>query len=316
MTLKIETYDRKYLEAMVGLYNQQMAVEPHIAPLTPELFLKLVEPKTYFDPKGLFVAIEGGRVVGWCHACVAHATEIWLNPERIYAEIQMLVYRKENLHVGLALVAEAVNWLRPGGHEVIHAINAVGGYPFYRGLCIGGERLCPTTLPHVHLALSLSGFKIIAEGSLKVVRMDRRPQILQAAIDLEYEDGPLQSPRDVIWQSWAGFDPRVLTVKVDGQMIGGGGWVMLPYHAAKLGSPCVNIYMLSTNDQYKRKGIAAAVVSRMLAHGYDQGARIASVGTEMSNLAAHMTYHKFGMLVHCLVQDRRLDLKPQPPGSH
>jgi len=212
MSLKIDTYDRKYLEPMIDLYNRQMAVEPHIAALTPALFLKLVEPKTYFDPKGLFVALEAGRVVGWCHACVAHATEIWLNPERLYAEIQMLVYQPKDLNVGLALVAEAVNWLRPGGHEAIHAINAVGGYPFYRGLCIGGERLCPTTLPHVHLALSLSGFRTIAEGSLKVVRMDRRPQILEAAIDVDYVDGPLQTTLEFIWQSWTCIDPRGVTV--------------------------------------------------------------------------------------------------------
>ena len=38
---------------MVELCNRETAFEPRIAPLTPELFIELVEAKSYFDPAGL-----------------------------------------------------------------------------------------------------------------------------------------------------------------------------------------------------------------------------------------------------------------------
>lgn len=308
MPLTIETYDRRYLPAIVDLYNQQASAERYIAPLTPELFLKLVEPKPYFDPKGFFVAVEDGDVVGWCHACVAHSTEIWMDPKPTHASIEMLVYKPQDLHVGLALVEAAVNWLRPTGHDAIQAINCAYGYAFYRGLCIGGERLCPTTLPHVHLALSLSGFEVSAYGSVKAAKLESPAKILQAKVEVEYQDVPLTMSHETIRQSWVGFEPRVINAVRDGQTVGVIGYVLLPYHAPKLGSPCVNIYMMHVNDSQRRQGIGGALVSRVFARGYELGARFATVGTEMDNLAAHQAYHKMGMLVHCLVLDRRLDL--------
>lgn len=302
---------------MIDLYNEQADMEPYIAPLSPELFTKLVEAKSYFDSKGVFVAIEQGRVVGWCHACVSRSTELWMNPEPTHASIEMLVYKPELLHVGLGLVEAAVNWLRPTGHDAIQAINCAYGYPFYRGLYIGGERLCPTTLPHVHLALSLSGFEVSAYGSVKVAKLDSPPKILEAKIELEYRDEPLKMEHEATRQSWVGFEPRAISVLRDGKTVGVIGWVLLPYHAPKLGCPCVNIYAMSVNQSQRRQGIGAALVSRVFALGYERGARIATVGTEMDNLAAHQTYHKMGMFVHCLVLDRRLDLKAPPkPATH
>jgi hypothetical protein len=78
MNFSIDTYDRKYLDGMTELYNAETAFEPHIAPLNPERFVKLVEKKSYFDATGLFVAMEAGRVVGWVHACVAAGSEALL----------------------------------------------------------------------------------------------------------------------------------------------------------------------------------------------------------------------------------------------
>lgn len=311
MPLKIETYNPNYLPAMIDLFNEQAAVESHIVTLTPEIFNKLVTPKPYFDPKGLFIAIENGQVVGWCHACVAQATEVWMDHNRTHASIEMLVFRPKDLHVGLTLVAEAVNWLRPTGHDQIEAINCPRGYAFYRCLCIGGERLCPASIPHVHLAFSLSGFEVIGSGTLRVGPLDAPPKVLDAAVNLEYRIAPLTMNHESTRQSFVGFEPMVIDALEDGKSIGVTGYVVMPYHAAKLGAPVVNIYMMHVNESHRRKGIGAAMVSRMLVDGYQKGARFTSVGVDMDNMAAQQTYHKFGMLPHTLVFDRRLHLKPK-----
>ena len=78
----IDTYDRKCLEGMVEVYNSETVFEAHIAPLTEERFVELVERKSYFDPSGLFVALREGNVVGWIHACVAAGSEPRHHPAR------------------------------------------------------------------------------------------------------------------------------------------------------------------------------------------------------------------------------------------
>ncbi|MGB9595074.1 MAG: hypothetical protein ACPL7B_02230 [Candidatus Poribacteria bacterium] len=63
MSFSIENYNRKYLYGMIEVYNAETTFEPYIAMLNPDRFIELVENKSSFDPKGLFVAIESGKIV-------------------------------------------------------------------------------------------------------------------------------------------------------------------------------------------------------------------------------------------------------------
>ena len=134
MNFSIDTYDRKYLEGMAELYNAETDFEPYIAPLTPERFVDLIEKKSYFDPEGLFVAIESSSVVGWVHACVAPGSEGHHDPANPVPRIRMLIFPRDELKIGMALVSEATNWLKKSGQKRFLAIHAQMGYPFYRGL--------------------------------------------------------------------------------------------------------------------------------------------------------------------------------------
>src|SRR5437870_10727812 len=105
-------YERRYLEGMADLYNRETASEPHIAPLNPERFVELVERKSSFDPSGVLVAVEGAEVVGWVHACIAAGSEGGHDPEKKVPRIRMLIFPRNRLKVGNALVTEATAWLR------------------------------------------------------------------------------------------------------------------------------------------------------------------------------------------------------------
>ncbi len=284
----VDTYDRKYLDGMAAVYNAETAGDPHIGPLTEKRFIELVEQKSYFDPEGLFVAHADGDVVGWIHACVAAGSEPGHDPEKLVPRIQMLVYPRERLKVGAALVAEATAWMKQSELRPIVATLPLEGYPFYRGLFLGGEPKFPVTMPHV------------------TAEMPKAPSDVAAAVALELVDKPTEMAHEPMRESWIGFEPMRTEAFVDGESAGRIGWVMLP-HLDRLGTPCVNIWSLGVKEEYRRKGIASALVSRAMVRGYELGARHCSVSTQLWNAPAHATYGKLGFKPHCIGIGRTLE---------
>ena len=308
MSFSIETYEARRLEGMVALYNAETAFEPHIAPLDAETFEALVAAKSYFDPTGLFVAVEKGEVVGWAHACVSGGTEPYHRPDLRAAHIRMLLYPRERLDVGAALVSEATAWLKRSGLRELGAMHTKAGYPFYRGLWLGGEPMGGPAFPHVQLAFAVGGYKLIEESIFMVAELASAPPEAQAAATLEYRTFPAAMEREAMRESWIGFKPMVIRATADGEDVGHIGWVVLPQVAARLGSPCVNIWTLGVREEHRRKGIGTALASRALRRGYELGARFASVGTQLSNAPAHGTYAKLGFAPYCVMVGRTLSL--------
>ena len=317
MGFSIHVYDRQYLDGMTALYNAETDFEPHIAPLTPERFVELVEKKSYFDPSGLFVAAEAGKVVGWIHACVAAGSEGHHDPESKIPRIRMLIYPRDRLKVGGALVAEATDWLKKSGQRTFLAMHAQVGYPFYRGLWLGGEPMCPAALPHVHIAFEVAGYKTTQESIFMTIEMDAPPKEVKAEVALEFDESAASMAHEPMRESWIGFEPmRTQAFIGDGEnppypwkneAVGSIAWVMLPYVADRLGAPCVNIWGLGVRETHRRKGIATALISHTMARGYALGARSASVGTQLWNAPAHATYVKLGFRPRCIVMGRTLD---------
>jgi GNAT superfamily N-acetyltransferase len=56
------------------------------------------------------------------------------------------------------------------------------------------------------------------------------------------------------------------------------------------------------------RGIATARISRAMARAYAEGARFASVGTQLWNAPAHATYARLGFRPHCVLVGRSLAL--------
>lgn len=306
-SFRIETYDRNHLEGMTGLYNSETEFERHIAPLDPERFIELVEEKSYFVPTGLFVALEHGNVVGWVHACVAAGSEGGHDPTNKVPRIRMLIYPPSRLKVGKALVAQATKWLKQSGRDELLAMHARAGYPFYRGLWMGGEPMCPVTLPHVHLAFEVGGYKNTQESIFMVAEMPSPPQEVTARADIELVESPAEMKHEPMRESWIGFEPMRTRALTGEEEVGSIGWVLQP-HLNRLGAPCVNIWSLGVKEEHRRKGIASALVSRVMARAYGMGARSASVGTQLWNAGAHATYGKLGFRPYCIVVGRTLSL--------
>lgn len=306
--LRLETYNRKYLEGMTALYNQETAFEAHIAPLTPERFIELVEGKSYFEPAGLFIALEGEQVVGWIHACVAAGSEGWHDPDKKVPRIRMLIYPRDRLTVGRELVTEATNWLKQSGQGQFLAMHAQMGYPFYRGLWVGGEPMCPVTLPHVHLALEVGGYQNTQESIFMAAEMVSRPAELNPEETVEFVEAPAEMKHEPMRESWIGFEPMRTRAFIGEEEVGSIGWVIQP-HLDRLGAPCMNVWGLGVKEAHRRQGIASALISRAMARSYALGARFASVGTQLWNAPAHATYAKLGYRPYCMVVGRTLNFQ-------
>jgi GNAT superfamily N-acetyltransferase len=306
MSVSLETYGHLYLEEMTALYNAETAFEPHIAPLDPEGFVALVEQKSYFDPTGLLVAVDGGEVVGWVHACVAPGSEGGHDPAKRVARIRMLIFPRDRLKVGAALVTAATEWLRPRAEGEFEALHARYGYPFYRGLWMGGEPMCPATLPHVQMALEVGGFKNTQESIFLVAEMTAPPEEIAPGQPVELIDEATEMRHDGMRESWIGFEPRGVRARVNGEAAGNLSWVMIPYVAERLGAPCMNIWSLGVPEAFRRRGIATALISHAMTRAYSEGARFASVGTQLWNAHAHATYAKLGFRPYCVLVGRTL----------
>lgn len=308
MSFSIENYDRKYLDAMTELYNAETAFEPYIAPLNSERFIDLVEKKSYFDPSGLFIAIESGKVTGWVHACVASGSEAWHNPDNKVPHIRMLIYPKDRLKVGQALVSEANTWLKKSGQSKFLAIHAEVGYPFYRGLWLGGEPMGSSAMPHVQLAFEFGGYKNTQESIFMTAKMTHPPKEINANEKVEIITSKVTMAHKPMEESWVGFEPMMTQARIGDETVGSIGWVIIPYLAEKLGAPCMNIWSLGIREELRRKGIATALVSHTMTQAYKLGARYASVGTQFWNTPAHVTYAKLGFIPYQLVIGRTLEL--------
>jgi GNAT superfamily N-acetyltransferase len=307
MSVSLETYDRRYLEEMTALYNAETAFEPHIAPLDPERFVALVESKSYFDPDGLFVARQDGRVVGWAHVCVAPSSEGHHDPAEPSPRLCMLIFPRDRLPVGGALVSAATAWLRRAGQAEILAMHPRRGYPFYRGLWLGGEPMGPATMPHVQLALAVAGYRATQQDVFMTTETRSPPTVLASAVNAEFVESAAEMKHEPMRESWIGFEPRRITVHVGGELAGGIGWVVLPHMADRLGTPCMNIWDLWVREKHRRNGLGAALVSRAMAGRYGRGARFASVLTPLWNGPAHRTYAKCGFQPPGLNLGRTLD---------
>lgn len=108
---------------------------PHGALLEGHVFAK-----PYFDPAGLAIAHDGGRVVGFAHAGFGpNADESGLAVENGVVALVAVAPAHQRQGVGSALLRRAEDYLRGRGARVLYAGSTTDWNPFYQGLYGGSE---------------------------------------------------------------------------------------------------------------------------------------------------------------------------------
>ena len=189
-------------------------------------------------------------------------------------------------------------------------MHAQAGYPFYRGLWLGGEPMCPASLPHVHIAFEIGGYKTTQESIFMTIKMDQPPKENRADLALEFVESEADMAHDPMRESWIGFRPMRTQALIGDECIGSIAWVILPHVADRLGAPCMNIWGMGVQEKHRRKGIATALVLSTMTRSYEMGARFASVGTQLWNAPAHATYARLGFRPQRIVMGRSIEDRP------
>jgi ribosomal protein S18 acetylase RimI-like enzyme len=145
------------------IWRNQPAQRGLMQPITAALLEQFVFSKSYFDPQGLIVALQGDSVVGFIHAGFgANEDESDLSYE--LGTTYQLMLHADHRHDSLAdeLLARGESYLRSRGAKVVY----VGGIrplnAFYLGL-YGGSEL-PGVLagdPLLHAAALRNGYREI-----------------------------------------------------------------------------------------------------------------------------------------------------------
>jgi GNAT superfamily N-acetyltransferase len=160
-------------------------------------------------------------------------------------------------------------------------------------------------LAHVQLALEVGGYKTGQESILLAADMPSKPKALDADVKVEYDESPAVMKHWMMRESWTGFEPMAIRAMIAGEQAGRIGWVILP-HLDRLGAPCMNIWALGVAEAHRRKGIAGALISRAMVRGYALGSRFGSVGTQLWNAPAHLSYAKLGYYPYAVLVGRSL----------
>lgn len=306
MGMRVDIYHDADAPAVADLFNRQTAAHEHVIPLTADALRQVVIDKPYFDPQGMLLAwADGGNtLLGYVHACVVPYTDGPQLEGPAWPRIVMLLFESDRPDVGIELVRRATDWLRHHSDEAPTYLHPHRGYPFYRGLWYGGEPQAPLTFPHVQMALAAGGYRQTHQDVMMVAQLTSPPPRLEAACAVDYEDIAKPLAHEVQRASWIGFFPRLLTARIDGRWAGECAYVMLPQAAAKLGRPSMSIYNLAVESRFRRRGIAAALISRAQQVAFDAGARTMTVCTNLDNAPAHATYYKCGYRPHTVVNGR------------
>src|SRR5690606_11483482 len=100
-----------------------------------DIFESVVFSQPYFDPKGLIVAEDAGRPIGFLHAGFgADATQSTIDPTTGTICMVMVdpAYRRQG--IGRELVGRGEEYVRAAGTTVIQAGPAAPRDPFYFGI--------------------------------------------------------------------------------------------------------------------------------------------------------------------------------------
>ncbi|MGE0757795.1 MAG: N-acetyltransferase family protein [Pirellulaceae bacterium] len=130
------------IPGLVAVWNSQPASPRRLAPLTATLFEQYVLAKPYFDPHGLIVAEEQGRIVGSVHAGFATGAPFGALETGAGVICQLLVEPQHSSRAAIArgLLTEGEHYLQSRGSQELYGGGVGWTAPFYLGL-YGGCRL-------------------------------------------------------------------------------------------------------------------------------------------------------------------------------
>jgi ribosomal protein S18 acetylase RimI-like enzyme len=292
--------------ALAGLWNRALPERGVVRPLGPHEFDALVLCRVGFDPEGLIVAEDGGRVVGFAHAGFGPDSPPG-PPQRLDRElgtIAMLAVEPgpDEPAVGRGLLAEAEGYLERRGARVIYAGGQTPLDPFYRGV-YGGSEWAGILESHdaFRRAATAAGYDPVSTTILLdldvagVEVRDPRAPLLRRLARIEVEEDA--APADW-WEATSLGQSSIVRFRLvskadDAVLARASAWDMAAFGRID-GRARTGVYDLAVEPQHRRKGYGRHLVAEILRKVKDQWGEIVSVQTRSGNEPALGLYRSMG----------------------
>lgn len=289
---------------------------------TPQLEL-FVFSKPYFDRRGLFIAEDGGQVVGFAHAGFG-PTEAGDSLDYSKGVICLIVVhpKYQRMGIGTELLHRAENYLREKGAKQIYAGGSRPMNPFYWGLYGGSE------LPGLLLSDTGADFFFQAHGYelWETALVFQRPldgQVVVSdprisSIKRKYEVRVMPRPVSKRWYDECTYAPlEMLHFQIQEAATGialgqARMWDMDPF-AWRWHQPSAGIIDIEIQSSHRRQGLGKYLLYQVLRYLQEQFYALVEVQCFARNEAAINLYNKLGFRqvdegrVYRLVQNGQAD---------
>jgi len=264
----------------------------------------LVLAKPYFDPHGITLAEDDGRLVGFVHAGFGAPAD-GSRSSREFGVIAMLMVAPTHRRRGLGrgLVRRAEQYLRSGGSTVIYAGGIDPLDPFYLGLYGGSEMpgILQSDAAAHRLFQSLDYrpadeclvFQRELSGALP--SSDRRVRSWARRVGFRMDAHP---PLTDWWSAcrYAALEYADFSLRLNrtGEVVARArGWEMYPLQNT-WNAQAVGIVNLEVNESHRGRRLGTCLMIQILRHCRDIGLTLVEIQTMARNEPARRLYARLG----------------------
>jgi predicted N-acetyltransferase YhbS len=270
--------------ALAEIWRTQPPFKGRMQAVTPPLLEQYVLSKPWFDRRGLIVACEGARPIGFVHAGFgANDTQSGLERESGTTCLLMVAPHEQRAQIALELLSASEDYLRGSGAKHVYAGSQFPLNPFYLGLYGSSDLpgVLASDVAFVELLLA-AGYKPLARRQL----LSRSLASFRAPIDRQQMQvrrrfavaPPVDRLPDNWWDAsvwaqheWTRFD---LVLPAGGEaIISAIFWDVEPL-SRSWGTQTVGLARLDDTPEAREQGLTTYLLSEVLrqyqAAGYAQ----------------------------------------------
>lgn len=293
--------------ALAALWNRSLPAVGVVAPLSAHELDALVMGKLGFDPEGLIVAEDDGRVVAFAHAGFGPAQPEGPThrPDTAMGTVAMLVVEpgRDDPELEHGLFEAAESYLKSRGTKVFYAGGSAPMDPFYAGIYGGSEFAGVLDAHHAFArAARLAGYEPCATSILMEADM-RRPEPRDPRLVMLRRQLELKVVEDALpagwWRSLAVgyFRPSAYTLadRRDGQAVASAStWEVAAGASPGDGRSRTALVDVQVEPSRRRRGYGRLLVDGVLREARRQQADAVCVQVAATNLPAVGLYRRLG----------------------
>ena len=295
--MELRCYRNGDEEVVVGLWNARICGCYATGPLTTERFAADVVAKRYFEPEGLILGFERGRLVAFVHAGFKSAD--YIQPDYRLGTIAMVGMEADHAAAGEAAMAEAIRHLLRRGAKQVEAFTIdFPNTPFYNGLYGGEKAGMDEDHPGGLELMRRCHFKITNGAVIMVCDLNAEPEPLTVPDGLQFRVGPWDSPLQgrTATECYGIPEPmrRAQLLDKAGKEMAGISFWNLERHNQATGRRMAVVTHVGTAPELRGGGASLALqreVHRILMR---EGATLMGLGTGGGNGRAVRFYEKLG----------------------